>query len=185
MAEKEEAKEAAADQKEATEAEGEKKPAKSKKKLIIIIAALVLVLAGGGIGAKIFLGKKSGTHAAKKEVAEEKASSEEGQKEVFYEMTPPFIVNMSDDTKQARYLQIGVVLVVSSEEMLEVIKANDVLIKNTLVSLYSDREYNKLNTREGKEEIRQETFNAVKKVMTEKGSGSAIKGILFSSFVMQ
>lgn len=152
---------------------------KSRKMLIIIIAAVVLV--GGGIGAFLFLKPSGKEHAPAKQ---EKVTESKGPA-IYMPLEPPFVVNFQNQD-MVRFLQIGVQILTRDAGTAEHIKQNDPSIRNDLLLLLANQEYATLTSREGKESLRQQSLETVRKVIgREGGKPEAVEAVLFTSFVMQ
>ena len=152
-------------------------PPKSKRKLIIIIAAAVVVL--GGAGAFFALRGGDEAAAAEEHKEEHKAAAQ------YIALEPPFVVNF-DAGSSARFLQIAVQLMTRSPELVEFIKSHDPVIRNDLLLLFGNQKVDDVNTREGKEKLRGEALEAVRKILTDEGAkAEELEAVYFTSFVMQ
>jgi flagellar FliL protein len=153
---------------------------KSKKMLIIIIAAVVLV--GGGAGAFFFLKSSGSEHAGAKD---EKAVETKKAPAIYMPLEPPFVVNFQNQ-EMVRFLQIGVQILTRDAATGEIIKQNDPGIRNDLLLLFDNQEYTTLTSREGKENLRAQALETVRKVIgREGGKPETVEAVLFTSFVMQ
>jgi flagellar FliL protein len=157
---------------------GEAKP-KGKLKLLILIGAAVVLLGGGGAAFFLMKGgdKKEAEAAAHKEPV--KLPS------LYIPMDPPFVVNF-DAGQGARFLQITVQLMTRDLHMSEFVKANEPVIRNDLLLLFGNQKVEDVSTREGKEKLREEALQAVRKIITtEGGKAEELEALYFTSFVMQ
>ena len=153
-------------------------PSGDGKKLIILIAVAVLLLVGGGIGAWFAFG----THPGKKSAATKHAPLAPAQ---FIALDPPFVVNFEND-QQVRFLQITAQLMSRDVATIELLKANDPVVRNDLLLLFGGQKYSVISTREGKEQLRAQTLTAVRKVVAEAGGRpERVEAVYFTSFVMQ
>lgn len=156
----------------------EAKP-KGKGKLLIIIAAAVVLL-GGGAGAFFFMqggDKKDAKVPAKAEAV--KLPS------IYVPLDPPFVVNF-DPGAGARFLQITVQLMTRDPHMAEFAKAHEPVIRNDLLLLFGNQKVDDVSTREGKEKLREDALQAVRKIVKEEGDKpEQIEALYFTSFVMQ
>jgi flagellar FliL protein len=68
----------------------------------------------------------------------------------------------------------------------ELMKANDPVVRNDLLLLYGGQKYTVISSREGKESLRQQTLTAVRKVIAGAGGKpDKVEAVYFTSFVMQ
>jgi flagellar protein FliL len=160
--------------------EGEVAPAGKKKWLIIGIIAF-LVLAGGGVGAWLMLGHHD-THSSKK-VAEK--PKEPVAPPLYVALDPPFVVNFEGE-QVVRFLQITVQVMTRDPATVEVMKANDPVVRNDLLLLFANQKYEVVAQRAGKEKLRTDALAAVRNVIQNAGGKpDHIEQVYFTSFVMQ
>ena len=147
-------------------------------KLIIILSLAVLLLAGGGAGAWFAL---SG-HQAKKTAEVKKEPLAPAQ---FVALDPPFVVNFEAE-QQVRFLQVTAQLMSRDPATIELLKANDPVVRNDLLLLFGGQKYEVVSTREGKEALRAQTLAAVRKIVAAAGGKpEKVEAVYFTSFVMQ
>jgi flagellar FliL protein len=176
-----------------------------KKKLLILIAAGVVALGGLGAGAFFMFGGKhdapkvSATDAKGKSKAQGKQKAAEKKKEkekekeepppkgppLFVALDPPFVVNFQAG-ENVRFLQIAVQTMSRDLETIEVLKANDPIIRNDLLLLFGNQSVQSVSTLEGKEKLRAQALETVRKaVTTAGGKPKRVEAVYFTSFVMQ
>src|SRR6202789_882773 len=111
------------------------------------------------------------------------AEGEAGTSAVYYAIDPPMVVNFEDGSA-VRFLQITMELMAHDPKAIDTAQKNIPLIRNNLLLLMSNRNYQTLMSREGKEKLRQEALAEVRAVQKKEG-GSDIDDVLFTSFVVQ
>lgn len=150
---------------------------KSSKLWVIILLAVVL-LAGGGAGAFFAFAP----HGGKKS---EQARQEPLAPPQYVALDPPFVVNFEAE-QQVRFLQVTVQLMSRDPHTVELLKANDPVVRNDLLLLFGGQKYSVISTREGKESLRTQTLAAVRTVLTAAGGKpEKVEAVYFTSFVMQ
>ena len=156
----------------------------------IFVLTLGAVIVGGGINAKLhpmpdLKLDKDGKITAVTSASGSGGKGEEGAvKAVFYyAIDPPLVVNFEDGSV-VRFLQISMELMASSQKAVDSATKNLPLIRNNLLLLMSNRNYQSLMSREGKEKLRQEALAEVRAVEKKQG-GDDIDDLLFTSFVVQ
>ena len=150
---------------------------KSSKLWVIILLAVVL-LAGGGAGAFFAFAP----HGGKKS---EQAKQEPLAPPQYVALDPPFVVNFEAE-QQVRFLQVTVQLMSRDPHTVELLKANDPVVRNDLLLLFGGQKYSVISTREGKESLRTQTLEAVRKVLAAAGGKpEKVEAVYFTSFVMQ
>lgn len=103
---------------------------------------------------------------------------------LFYAMEPAFVVNYQD-LQALRFLQVGVQVMAYDQAGLDAIKANEPQARNALVMLFSGQTYDNLITREGKEKLREEALQELRKVIGDVPGKESLQAVYFTSFVMQ
>src|ERR1700753_107768 len=124
-------------------AEGDAAPKKSKKLLIIGIAAFV-VLAGGGAAAFMLMGNAD-NHSKKEAKAKEPLAPP-----LYVALDPPFVVNFEGE-QLVRFLQVTVQVMTRDPAAVELLKANDPVVRNDLLLLLAGQKYDVVATLPGKE----------------------------------
>lgn len=156
----------------------------------IFVLALAAVIVGGIINDKLHpmpeykldkdgritpvMGSSvSGTHGAEGE----------GKSSLYYAIDPPLVVNFEDGSV-VRFLQITMEIMASNQNAIDSVQKNIPLIRNNLLLLMSNRDYQSMMSREGKEKLRQEALAEIRSVQKKHG-GPDIEDVLFTSFVVQ
>jgi len=159
-------------------------PAPRKKgKLGLILTLLSVILLGGGAAATWYAlsaspdkGKKSAA-ATKHEDAKSPA--------MYVALDPPFVVNFEAE-QLVRFLQVTVQVMSRDPVTVDLIKQNDPVVRNDLLLLLGNQNYATISSRDGKEKLRQQSLDAVRKVVKSAGGKSElVEAVYFTSFVMQ
>src|SRR3977135_889222 len=154
-------------------------PTKSRKWLIIGVAAFV-VLAGAGAAALLLTG--NGNAHGKKAQAQHK---EPLAAPLYVALDPPFVVNF-DGEQLVRFLQITVQVMTRDPATVELLKANDPVVRNDLLLLFANQKYEVVATRAGKERLRSDALAAIRHVVESSGGkADHVEQVYFTSFVMQ
>ena len=106
-----------------------------------------------------------------------------GKPSVYYAIDPPLVVNFEDGSA-VRFLQITMEIMAHDEKAIDSVQRNIPLIRNNLLLLMSNRNYQSMMSREGKEKLRQEALAEVRAVQKKEG-GPDVDDVLFTSFVVQ
>jgi flagellar protein FliL len=153
-------------------------PKRKGKTLLIVIVLAVLLLAGGGVGAWFAFpshGKQKHAEAKKEPLAPA----------LYVALDPPFVVNFEAE-QQVRFLQVTTQLMTRDPAVVEMLKANDPVIRNDLLLLFGNQKYTVISTLEGKESLRTQTLAAVRKIIAAAGGKpEKLEAVYFTSFVMQ
>jgi len=160
------------------------KPNGKRKLLFIIVGSVAAVLLAAAVGAAWWL-TASGHKGAAAPAAAEKAAPPPAGPPLFLALDPPFVVNF-DGEQAVRFLQITVQLMSRDQATIDMLKANDPIVRNDLLLLFGNQKYAQLATREGKEALREQALADVRKVLTGAGGHpERVEAVYFTSFVMQ
>jgi len=156
----------------------------------IFVLCLAAVVVGGGINAKLhpmpdFKLDKDGKITPVMPASSSGGHGEEGggKASVFYAIDPPLVVNFEDGSV-VRFLQITMEVMAHDAKVIESVQKNLPLIRNNLLLLMSNRNYQTMMSREGKESLRKEALTEVNNVQKQQG-GEAVDDLLFTTFVVQ
>jgi flagellar protein FliL len=158
----------------------------------IFVVSLAAVVVGGTINAKLhptpdFKLDKDGNITAVVPVSSAGGhggeGGEGGKPANFLPIEPPLVVNFEDGSV-VRFLQISMEIQAHDQKALESVTKNLPLIRNNLLFLMSNRNYQSLMSREGKEKLRDEALAEIRAVQKKQG-GPDIDDLLFTSFVVQ
>jgi len=155
----------------------------------IFALTLVAVVAGGYVNSALhpmpdFKLGADGTITAIKPVPVSHAAEEAAAKaEIYFAIDPPLVVNFEDGSA-VRFLQITMEAMSKDQKAIDSVQKNVPLIRNNLLLIMSNRDYQSLMSREGKEKLRQEALTEVQAVQKKDGS-PPIEDLLFTSFVVQ
>jgi flagellar basal body-associated protein FliL len=157
----------------------------------IFALTLIAVVLGGFINAKLhplpdLKLDKDGKITAIVPVPAATKSAEgghSGKPSLYYAIDPPLVVNFEDGSA-VRFLQITMEIMAHDEKAIESVQKNIPLIRNNLLLLMSNRNYQSMMSREGKEKFREEALAEVRAVQKKEGSPD-VDDVLFTSFVVQ
>jgi flagellar basal body-associated protein FliL len=156
----------------------------------VFALTLSAVIVGGYFNAKLHpmpdlkIGK-DGTITPIVPVAAAGGHSEQGaaKSAVYYAIDPPLVVNFEDGSA-VRFLQITMEVMARDQKAIDSVQRNIPLIRNNLLLLMSNRNYQALMSREGKEKLREEALAEIRAVQKKQG-GDDVDDLLFTSFVVQ
>jgi len=159
--------------------------------IVGFVMALLAVIAGGFINAKLhplpdLKLSKDGLITAVAPAAGASAEGGEGggkNAALYYAFDPPMVVNFEDGSV-VRFLQISMEVMAHDQKTIDSVTKNMPLIRNNLLLLMSNRNYQSLMSREGKDKLRAEALAEIRAVQTKQGGGD-VDDLLFTSFVVQ
>lgn len=127
---------------------------------------------------------KNGKPAKAGAKAKGKSAKAEQLVPIYWGLEPAFVVNYQD-SQVLRFLQVGVQVMAYDQETIDLLKANEPLVRNALLMLFSDQQYETLITREGKDKLREAALAELRKIVDEHSGKSGPQSVYFTSFVMQ
>ncbi len=152
-----------------------------KLKKILLAGSAAALLAGGGASAYFFTGMgaaMSDDAGIILESSDQEVANEE--REALFHTLPPLIVS-SNYNGSLRYLQVKLSILTRSEETLEKLQTNTPLIQNSLIMLLDTFKFGVLDSAEGKEALRAQAEEDVRKLIKDDG----VESVLFTGFVIQ
>jgi flagellar FliL protein len=78
-----------------------------------------------------------------------------------------------------------IALRVTGEEAAKAVKANDALIRNQLVALFTQQTNEAMSTVDGKEKLRQEALKQTQQVMNDETGKPMVEDLLFNNLIIQ
>jgi len=168
---------------------------KSKKGLLkwILIVLGIMVLVGVSVGTSIYFmnsmlhGNNTAQGEAKNsgdKAPDGKKKSKEPKVAIYYKMDPPFVVNFGGESGN-RFLQVTIELMTYDQDVIPAVEQHMPVIRNNIVFLLSSLKYEDINTLEGKQKLRVDTLEEVRKVLKDKIGKPGVEEVYFTSIVMQ
>ncbi|MEX5665664.1 flagellar basal body-associated protein FliL [Pseudomonas fluorescens] len=116
----------------------------------------------------------------------EEAKEGEAPKVSYITLSPPFVGNYGlDGTPKLKVYKADVALRVTGEEASKLVKANEPLIRNQLVALFTQQTSDAMASIEGKEKLRQEALKQTQQVMNDETGKPVVEDLLFNNLIIQ
>lgn len=158
-------------------------PEKKGSRLLVIVLAAAIAAAAAGGGVYFFAGGESADAASEKGADAKHAAPKAPA--VYVKFDPPFVVNF-EAKGLMRFLQVSIDIMTRDPVTADLLKQHDPRLRNDLLMLFGSQTYDKISTREGKEQLRNEALQTVAKVIAgEGGDPKNVEQLYFTSFVMQ
>jgi flagellar FliL protein len=104
---------------------------------------------------------------------------------LYLALDPPFVVNFQAD-QLVRFLQVSIQVMSRDPKTLDLLKANDPVVRNDLLILLANQKYAAISTPAGKEQLRVDALAAIRKDLVQAGGDpKLVEAVYFTSFVMQ
>lgn len=160
-------------------------------KKILVSAVIFLAVLGllGGLyaGGIISLGKEAEATALDEHGNPVAADAAATAKPLYLAMDPPFVVNF-EHRGTLHYLQLEMQMMYHDQGIIDTILANMPAVRNELILLLSNQDFETLITSEGKEQLRDgivQAVNTVAGVKPDAESGTSDGEVYLTHFVMQ
>ncbi len=152
---------------------------RGKGRMLILLVLVAVLGAGGWFGWQAFAGGDASADAA---AGEEPAGSRNNAN--YLALDPPLVVNFAA-SGQLRYLQVSVEVMSQDTKAIDAVQRHTPAVRNALIALFSERDYEALLTRAGKESLRQEALEVIRQELTVLTGSPQVEDVYFSTFVMQ
>ncbi|WP_426700479.1 flagellar basal body-associated FliL family protein [Rhodanobacter sp. Col0626] len=151
---------------------------RNSRKLLVIgmVGALLVALGSGGYAWQMRQMSHAGTGRA--------TAPELSKTELYLPMDPAFVVNFRDNDS-LRYLQVGITLMSHDPDAINVAKAADPVLRDSLVALFSNQNYSIISDAAGRQKLQEQALAAVRKIVQARLGRPGIDALYFTSFVMQ
>lgn len=160
------------------EAAAQANEAKKGGGIMKMLMGLLFLAAVGGGGGWYYL-----TQMAPAEAAE--AETERRAPPIYWSFEPAFVVNLPDGAYM-RYLKVDLALMTRDAELPAALEQHTPLLRNELLMLFSNSDYEALLSADGKEALRTSAIDSLNERLIELGAAEgAIENLYFTSFVMQ
>ena len=111
---------------------------------------------------------------------------EGGDKVSYITLSPPFVGNYGlDGSSKLKVYKADISLRVTGNEAARAVKANDPLIRNQLVGLFTQQTGETLGSVEAKEKLRQQALIQIQQVMTDETGKPMVDDLLFNNLIVQ
>jgi flagellar FliL protein len=119
-------------------------------------------------------------------VLAEEAKEGDAPKVSYISLSPPFVGNYGlDGTAKLRVFKADIALRVTGPEAAAAVKANDALIRNQLVALFTQQTNDTMSSVDGKEKLRQEALKQTQQVMNDETGKPQVEDLLFNNLIIQ
>jgi len=119
-------------------------------------------------------------------MAEEGGEKDDANKVSYVALTPPFVGNYAlDGGPKLHVYKADVALRVTGAEAQKLVKANEPLIRNQLVALFTQQTVDSMSNVDAKEKLRQEALKQTQQVLSQETGKPVVEDLLFNNFIAQ
>lgn len=156
-------------------------PANGKKKLFLLIAGALLLVVSA-VGATLWLMKDQLAGDADDEPVAEAAPVVLPVQYVI--MKPEFVVSFQVGPRQ-RFLQLTLEIMTRQPAVVEALRLHDPLLRNEIIRIISEQDFNHLRTAEGRVELQQRLLEHIALLVKRESGVDGVEAVLFTNLVMQ
>lgn len=154
------------------------------KKRIALLALAGLLIVALSVGGTLVAVKLFGPDTT--EESEQAPASGEAlpKPAIYYPIKPPITASFSVRGRQ-RYLQAEITLMMREDDALSAVELHQPMLRNALVMIINGATYEEIQTAEGKELLRQQCLQELRRLLEQEIGKPGIEQVLFTNFVMQ
>lgn len=104
---------------------------------------------------------------------------------LYTSLHPPLVVNFKDSFGDSHYMQLTLEVMARDQKVIDAVKNHTPVIRNALILLYGNVDYDKLTTRAGKEKMLADGLAEIQNVMTQQIGTAGVEAVYFTNLVIQ
>ncbi len=108
----------------------------------------------------------------------------DGGNSSYFSIEPPIVVNIYHPDR-IKFLQIDTQVKVENSAVIDAIELHKPAIRHAMLMLISSQKIDEIKTVKGKEKLRKEALNVIKKVLKENTGSEGISELYFTGFIIQ
>jgi flagellar FliL protein len=139
------------------------------------------VIIGASVGFTLFL--MQGSSETESE-AEPVVKEEVRLPAMYLDLKPAIVVTYSYKGKQ-RFIQASLNVMARNQETLDAVDLHGPVIRNRLINLYGGKDFEALQTHEGRIGLLEETRTTINTILQEQKVAGEVEAVLFQNLVLQ
>lgn len=153
---------------------------KGRKAWIAIGGGALVLVAAGIFGLAALRGPASPAAGADGE-----AKAADAGPALYTSLHPPLVVNFTDSTGERHFMQVTMELMAREKNVIEAVRTHAPAIRNRLILLYGNTDYEAAITREGKEKMLSDALAEVQAVLRDTIGRDGVEAVYFTNLVIQ
>lgn len=110
--------------------------------------------------------------------------TEEADDTKYFELSPPFVVNLQTNERRMRFLQVRI-QVLGSPAAIEQVQTHNAPLRDIIITHLSEQSRESVNTPKKKKALQDKVQAAAEKTLKELTGNKQIEGLYFTNFVIQ
>ncbi len=103
----------------------------------------------------------------------------------YFEITTPFVVNITDKEGGTAFLQVNTQFKVKNEELKQYLHTHLPAVQHTIMLVLSEQTVSGIRTVQGKQKLREITLKEIQDFLTEQVGVPVVEEIYFTGFIIQ
>jgi flagellar protein FliL len=163
-----------------TNTEGAEKSGGGAKRALIAGGAVILVVLG------VFAGPAVRNMASGPAAEVQPSGAAAPATDALYtSLHPPLVVNFRDSLGESHYMQLTMEVMARDQKVIDAVKNHAAVLRNALILLYANVDYDKINTRAGKEKMLADGLAEIQKVMKQQFGTPGVEAVYFTNLIIQ
>ena len=173
----------AEEQSEENEAEAEEKGG-GKTKLIVAAVVLVVLGVGGFFAAPAIMNMISPPAGEEEEAVAEPAANSD-KPALFAPLHPPLVINFKSSDGESHFMQLTLEVMARDQAVIDEVKNHAAVIRNSLILMYGNVDYESVVTREGKEQMLADALTEIRTILEAETGKTDVEAVYFTSLIIQ
>ncbi len=158
-------------------------PKGGKGKFIIIGVVMVLLAVGGWFANPIIMNMINPPPEGEEgEVVEEAPAPKPA---LFASLRPPLVVNFDDGFGDTHFMQMTLEVMARDQGIIEHVRNHSAVIRNNLILLFSNVEYETVTTREGKQQMLDDALVEIQNIIKQETGETGVEAVYFTGLIIQ
>ncbi len=172
-----------ADEETDIETEATEEDSGGRKSKLPIIGGLLAVLAIGGYFATPYV---MNMIAPPSETDGEVVVEKDNNKPALYaSLHPPLVVNFNDSYGDAHFMQITMEVMARDQGIIDQVKNHAAVIRNSLILMYGNVDYDFVTKREGKEKMLADALAEIQEIIERETGDTGVEAVFFTGLIIQ
>lgn len=104
---------------------------------------------------------------------------------IYQSLHPPLVINFKDSFGDSHFMQITMEVMSRDQEVINAVREHTPVIRNALILMFGNADYDVVTTREGKEQMLDEALSEIQGVMEERIGETGVEEVFFTSLIIQ
>ena len=154
-----------------------------KTRLIIVAVVLVVLGVAGFFAAPAIMNMISPPVEDEEAPPEPVANSDKPA--LFAPLHPPLVINFKSSDGESHFMQLTLEVMARDQAVVDEVKNHAAVIRNSLILMYGNVDYETVVTREGKEQMLADALAEIRKILEAETGKTDVEAVYFTSLIIQ